>query len=160
MDNDFKEDLIEKVGELKAKEILEKIDEYIEYDRKGKVGYIDRTIEKIHTLQKCYHFEIDIEETEEPIYVSIASGIDTNGVVDYDIENGNSLLNKPATQRILSDVEIDFEKIKEQLEIDEITPSHKKNIQMIFNYHKKDILALLPKEQHSNEIILFDFEMK
>ena len=27
-------------------------------------------------------------------------------------------------------------------------------------YHKKDILALLPKEQHSNEIILFDFEMK
>ena len=27
-------------------------------------------------------------------------------------------------------------------------------------YNKKDILALLPKEQHSNEIILFDFEMK
>ena len=27
-------------------------------------------------------------------------------------------------------------------------------------YHKKDILTLLPKEQHSNEIKLFDFEMK
>ena len=151
MDEDFEGELAEVTD--KSKGILEHIACLAEGSKAEDVpGFtIYMSTEKIHTLQECLHFEIVSDDEETEIAVSIASGIDTNGVVDYSFE-GNSLMHEPLTAEIISGVTLDRKRVAEALgkRVDDIPKKKWDLFEKIFEGHKDEILDIYRKQSYDN----------
>jgi len=110
------------------------------------------SIEKVHELQKNFYFDFQIDGDLE-ICFSIAQGIDDCEIIDYSFD-GENAIDEVLTQNVLVDIILDMETVSANSgkALSSYSANQIKNINILFDHHKKDILKLYRNQNYDNYV--------
>ena len=119
----------------------------LEDDKDSSIGNWESSLlrEKHDALNYTYHISLSkIDDPDDIVEVSFYTGIDVGcELVDYSL-GGCSLADKPMTQRVMYDLELDLSKMKQGINI--------KLAQAMLDGAKESIMELYSKQSYDNYV--------
>ena len=154
MEQDFKQDFIEKYTESEFEEVSNLIDEVLSGDKvkilNGGAWTLTQDIEKHNALQYSHYISLSKEgkEFDEEVSLTFENGIN-NGTVcrDYSLDGSGSVA-CTKMEEIFIDIEPDWDAIERKYK----KKPNKPLIQQIFDCHKPAIMELLGKQSYDNYV--------
>ena len=154
MEQDFRQDFIEKYTESEFNEITNLIDEALSGDKvnllNGDIWTLTQDIEKHNALQYSHYISLSKEgkDCDEEVSLTFENGIN-NGTVcqDYSFD-GSGSVSCTKMEDIFVDIQPDWEEIEKRAK----GKVNRSLIQQIFDVNKKAIMELLGDQNYDNYV--------
>ncbi len=148
----FEREFITKYSDVEFKGVISAIELFLE-DSKLKIFYrnnwtILQSVEKINALQYTHFITLSKEsigKDDEEVNLEYENGINNGTVLrEYSLDGSGGKENLTRTERILKDIEIDWEQINPN--------ANKKLVELVFNYDKNKILKLYNNQNYDDYV--------
>lgn len=154
MEDDFKEEFIEKYGISEFEEVSGLIDNALSESESriicGKIWSLALDVEKIHCLQYTHYISLSKggKDGDEEVSLTFENGINAGTVCqDYNLDGCGSV---PSTK--MDDVFVDIEPDWDAIERKYNKKQNKHLVQQIFDANKPAIMKLLGKQNYDNYV--------